>query len=98
MRFREPFSQLFRAGGIVTDNESGIVHVHRYRAAYDHLAGEIAGLREHIVQTRPMHSEQQRVGAFSLAGAISTVFSAPSRVRVSWIRWPTGVRATLFLS
>src|SRR5438094_860215 len=44
-------SQRLRTRRRVSDNELGVVRIHRERATDDHLAGEIAGLLQHVVDS-----------------------------------------------
>jgi hypothetical protein len=45
----------------VGDGQCGVVGVHRERAGDDHFAGEIAGLLQYVVNSRPVHGKQQRI-------------------------------------
>jgi hypothetical protein len=42
-------------------NERAIVGIHRQRAAHDDLAGEVARLLQHVVQSRPVHGQEERI-------------------------------------
>src|SRR6202008_4800990 len=46
----------------VSDDELVVVRVPRPRTADDDLAGQVASLSQHVVDERPVHGEQQRVG------------------------------------
>jgi len=46
----------------VAHYERRIVHVHRQRAADQNLPGEVTGLFQHVIESRPVYGEQQRFG------------------------------------
>ena len=45
----------------VGNGQRGVVRVHRKRARDDHCAGEVAGLLQHVVDSRPVHGQQQHI-------------------------------------
>src|SRR6185312_758772 len=61
-RFGNPLRELLRARGRAAEDEPGVVGVHRERAGHDHLSRQVAGLRQDVVHSRPMHSQQESVG------------------------------------
>ena len=55
--------ELLRARGRVAEDEPGVVGVHRQRAGHDHLSRQVAGLLQHVVDSRPVHGQQEGVRA-----------------------------------
>src|SRR2546422_1756435 len=53
--------QFLRARRREADDEAGVAVVHREGAGDDDHAGQVAGLAQHIVHSRPVHAEQDRV-------------------------------------
>src|SRR5262245_18845459 len=58
--FRQLRCQLLGARRSVTDNQAGVVRVHGERARDDDLTPQRARLLERVVDTRPVHREEQR--------------------------------------
>src|SRR2546421_11009587 len=53
--------KLLRARRGVSDDERGIIGIHRKRAADDDFARQVARLFQDVVDSRPMHGQQKRV-------------------------------------
>src|SRR5438105_3982723 len=54
-------AKLLRARRGVSDDERGIISIHRKRAADDDFVRQIARLFQDVVDPRPMHGQQKRV-------------------------------------
>src|SRR5205823_3012050 len=53
--------KLLRARRSVSDDERGIIGIHRKRAADDEFARQIARLFQDVIDSRPMHGQQKRI-------------------------------------
>ncbi len=90
----------------VGDHQLGIFLVERQRAGYDHLAGEIARLAEHVAEVRPIHRQQddvriarrlgRRAGSCVVAGLARQSFQLLLAAGVAENRtwWPARAKGT----
>jgi len=83
VRFADPRLQYLRARFRLSDDQMTVVLAHWQSTRQHRLAGQAAGLLQHVADARPVHSEQQYVSITNRLGGC-----AGSRVPSSFLRQP----------